>query len=399
MVQNEDNVDKAYVRDFAIRMAFYYAAVFIIVGIHMPYMAVWLDGRGMSAGQISIIFAAPLFTRVIFTPLLSYIADKSGRRRLILQLLSAGAFLSAVALIETYDFFAILSVHMIFAIFWTTIMPLTETVAMTGVRMGADYGQMRLWGSLSFIAASFSIGYVVEHLGAESVLSSLILATLFLLICAFFLPKPSGRGRLKAAIYIPQIQWKDAMTLLRAPHFILFLMGTSFAQSSHAVYYAFGTLHWQSLNITTTLIGALWAIGVLAEILLFFFAKQLFKKLSSKQLIIIAGLGAFIRWTITAFDPPLALLFPVQILHGLTFGAAHLGAMYYISETIPENYAATAQGLYAAISSGIVMGAAIALSGTLYSAYAGYAYFAMSAMGALSVGAMAVLVIYNKKTP
>ena len=55
---------------------------------------------------------------------------------------------------------------LMFAVAWTTIMPLTETVAMSGVKAaGLDYGRMRLWGSLSFIAASFCGGWVVERLG------------------------------------------------------------------------------------------------------------------------------------------------------------------------------------------------------------------------------------------
>ena len=45
-------------------------------------------------------------------------------------------------------------------------MPLTETVAMTGVKAaGLDYGRMRLWGSLSFIAASVCGGWVLERAG------------------------------------------------------------------------------------------------------------------------------------------------------------------------------------------------------------------------------------------
>ena len=56
---------------------------------------------------------------------------------------------------QARGFWPILACTLVFALAWTTIMPLTETVAMSGVKAaGLDYGRMRLWGSLSFIAAS-----------------------------------------------------------------------------------------------------------------------------------------------------------------------------------------------------------------------------------------------------
>ncbi len=377
---------------FASRLSLFYGAIFLLIGFHLPYFPVWLNWRGLSPGEIGIILSAPLAVRVFFTPVISFCADRIGNHRLMLILLAWGTLIGLLSFTLTQGFWAILSIAILSALFWTSIMPVTEAVAMDGVRSaGHDYGRIRLWGSLTFIAASFSGGIALQAYGAQSVLWLMIASSACITVAAHLLPRPVGKGRLKAATSIPPIRVKNAVSLIRSPLFLLFLFATGLVQSAHAVYYAFGTLHWQSLNISAGVIGSLWAVGVIAEILLFIFSSRVVRSFGTVNLICLAALAAVIRWTITAFSPPLWILFPVQVLHGLTFGAAHLGAVHFISDAIPEKASGTAQGLYAACSSGIAMGSALLVSGPLYAALGGYAYLVMAVLALVSLAGSAVL--------
>ncbi len=378
---------------FAARLSLFYAAIFLLVGCHLPYFPVWLDGRGLSAREIGIILAAPLAVRIFFTPVISFTADRAGNRRFVLIILAWGALACFILFSASHGFWSILAVAIGAALFWTSIMPLTEAVAMDGVRRsGHDYGRMRLWGSLTFIAASFGGGVAIQHWGAPAALWMMVAAAFCVVLGAHALPRPVGRGRLKRATALPQIHVKDALALARSPLFLLFLFTTGGVQSAHAVYYAFGTLHWRALGISAGVIGLLWAVGVIAEILLFVFSRRVVAKFGTATLILIAALASVVRWTITAFSPPLWLLFPVQALHGLTFGAAHLAAIHFVSEAVPEEAAGTAQGLYAAFAAGIAMGTAIAAAGPLYAALGGRAYLVMAVLGLVSaVGAFALM--------
>lgn len=85
------------------------------------------------------------------------------------------------------------------------------------------------------------------------------------------------------------------------------------------------------------------------------------------------------------------MLFPVQILHALTFGAAHLGAVHFISQAIPDEVSGTAQGLYAAFAAGIVMGAALLVSGPLYGMLGKYAYLVMAGVALVSLAGSVLL--------
>ncbi len=101
-----------------------------------------------------------------------------------------------------------------------------------------------------------------------------------------------------------------------------------------------------------------------------------------------------VRWTLTAFAayaPALALL---QLLHGLTFGATHLGAMHFLGRSQPDGRAATAQALYAS-AVGIGQGLLMLLAGVLYGALGGRAFLAMAAVAAAGA-ALALLATATK---
>jgi PPP family 3-phenylpropionic acid transporter len=115
--------------------------------------------------------------------------------------------------------------------------------------------------------------------------------------------------------------------------------------------------------------------GVLAEIALFAVSARL--ALRPLALLLIGAGGAVVRWAAMAFDPPAALLPVLQCLHGLSFGATHLGVIAFIARAVPAEIGATAQG-YVAVAQGLVMAAAMGLSGVLYARYGSLAYSAMA---------------------
>lgn len=149
-------------KTYGVRVSAFFAALFLIYGFHIPYLPLWLEWRGLTAGEIGIITAVPYFLRLVVTPSVAYTADRIGDHRRVILLLAWGALGAALALSQSAGFWSILATSSMLAILTWTIMPLTETVAIAGVRRGLDYGRMRLWGSLTFIAASFIGGSIVD---------------------------------------------------------------------------------------------------------------------------------------------------------------------------------------------------------------------------------------------
>jgi PPP family 3-phenylpropionic acid transporter len=362
------------------RLGLLYAALFFVVGCYLPFMPVWLHWRSLDAGEIAVLLAAPLFTRIFFTPLIGFAADLAGSRRNIVVALAWGSLLSFFLLWAADGFWQMLLASIVLAVNWTTITPLIETVATSGIRNGTlDYGRVRLWGSLSFIAASLFSGVVIGKIGPEVVLPILVAGTALFVVGAHLLPREfSDRGR--AASKLRGLEFADAIRLIHAPLFLLFLLAASLIQASHALYYSFGTLHWRGQGIPDSVIGALWSVGVIAEVALFAVSGRVIAAVGTARLLMLAGLAATARWGVMAIDPPLFLLGPLQTLHAMSFGAAHLAAIHFLTRAVPENRGATAQGVYAAAVAGLALGTATVASGPLYASFAGAAYAAMAVL-------------------
>lgn len=373
--------------DFSRRVSLFYAALFVIYGMHVPYMPVWLDWRGLSAGQISAVMAAPFFLRLFVTPLVALLADRASSHRRWIYALSWIGLALAVLLSQAQSFWPILVLAVPLIICTATVMPLTETLAAEGVRtFGVDYGRIRLWGSLTFIGASFLGGKVIETAGRGQGVHLIIIGCALTVVAAWFLPpgeavksNATGRGSV----------WRgeEPRALLKNPAFALFLLASGLVQASHATFMTFGTLIWQKQGLSGGWLGALWAIGVLTEVLLFAYSKTLFKFVGPVQLIAAGAAVAIIRWVVSAFDPPLAVLVPLTALHGVSYGATHIGAFHFMKCAVPRHASGSAQALYATVSAGVAMGAVTLLSGYVYVLYGSSAYLAMAAVAAVALGA------------
>ena len=157
-------------------------------------------------------------------------------------------------------------------------------------------------------------------------------------------------------------------------------------QGSHAVYYAFGTIHWRAIGYSEDIIGALWAEGVIVEVALFAFGAVVIRRFGAGRLTVLAGAAAAVRWAGTGLTDALPAIVVMQALHGISFGAAHLGAMHYIGQHVPLALSATAQSLYSAIVFGLFLGVMLYGAGWLYQMLAGAAYLPMAVAGIMGAG-------------
>jgi PPP family 3-phenylpropionic acid transporter len=378
-------------RRFASRVSLLFAAVFAVAGTQLPYLPVWLDWIGLGAREIAIIAAAPTLVRVAVTPAIAFAADRSADHRRFLVALAWGALAAALSLTQCATFWPVLFLTLVFAVAASTVMPLAETVTMAGVRTaGLDYGRMRLWGSLSFVAASFCGGLAIDRFGAQAAVWLLAGGATLTVLAAHRLPQPIGHGSTPAAAARPRLGLADAVGLVRSRAFTAFLLAAGTVQAAHAAFYTFGTLHWAAQGVSGGWSGTLWAIGVAVEIGLMAFSGALVRRVGAVELIVLGALASVLRWFTMGFDPPLAALIVLQALHGVTFGATHISAFYFIAETVAERQAGTAQALYAAVA-GVAMGGAMLLSGLLYPALGGRTYWAMAAIAVAGLAASLAL--------
>jgi PPP family 3-phenylpropionic acid transporter len=365
---------------FSVRLAALYVALFIGLGIYLPFFPLWLKAKGLDAQQIGIVLAVPMLVRILAIPATARLADRYDALRGVMWATLALATIG-YALVGLADgFLVILACVALAAAAHGPAMPLAETYALKGLpRRGRAYGPVRLWGSFAFVGGSLLAGFAADLIPTRDLIWLIVAAFALSALAAFMIEPLHTEPHGKSAA---------PRRLLRDPAFLAVIIGSSLIQGSHAVFYGFSTLAWSQAGLDGSTIAALWALGVLAEIVLFAFQGRLPPFLTPAALMLIGAGGAILRWLAMAIDPPVAVLPLLQLLHALSFGTTHLGVLIFITRHAAPRQAATAQA-YLAVAMGITMAGMTTLAGVLFARYGDLAYLAMALAAAVG-GACAV---------
>jgi PPP family 3-phenylpropionic acid transporter len=364
---------------FATRLALFYGTLFGLVGTHLPFFPVWLKAIGIDASWIGIITAVPSLTRFTVLPFITGLAEK---RQSLRGAMIATAFISALgfSIIGTlHQPLAVFLAYAVTACLWTPMTPLTDAYALKGVsRYGLNYGPLRLWGSAAFVVGALACGLLVDVIAARHLIWVIVgVAGLGAVVSL-------GLQPLEVPTATPATSL-GAAALLREPRFLAIIIAAALIAGSHAAYYTFASIAWQNSGLGGLTIAGLWALGVIAEIVIFALSPRF--TLSPATLVIIAALSAVARWTITAQEPPLPVLAVVQLAHGLTFGLTQIGTMGLMVRHVPSHVMARGQG-YLTACTGIVTSIASVLSGAIYARHGQGVYYLMAAMGLASAVVM-----------
>jgi PPP family 3-phenylpropionic acid transporter len=369
----------------AVRISLFYVAVFAVVGVQLPFWPVFLAGRGIEPAEIGLILALPLLVKLVANPLAGIAVDRLGSRRPLMVGLAAASLAAFCLFGLVHGFWPLAAVTLLAAAAFSPLIPLGENLAVrVAYERRLDYGRLRLWGSLAFIAAALAAGEVIGGRGPDGALL-LVLGFAVLTLAGCLLLPQAGAAAARAA------PWR----LLGERPLLLALLAATLIQASHSAYYVVGTLHWRALGHSSAAIAWLWAEGVVAEMVLFWFGAGLVQRVGPLGLLALGGAAGLARWIGTAAAEGIAALALLQAMHALTFGAAHLGVMHFLQRRVPPSLSATGQALYSTLT-GIGFGIAMAASGALYQRGSWLAWSAMAAMAA--AGALLALRLASART-
>lgn len=328
-------------------LALSYFTCFFSYGIFMPFWGVWLKGVGLPPQAIGVLLAAGLVARFLGSLLIApRVSDPS-------RIITALRVLSLLSLVWVLAFWAnthivwLLLVMVGFNLFFSPLMPLTDALAATWQKhIAMDYGRARLWGSIAFVMGSALTGKLISLYDYQAVLALLSCAVAAMLLGMLVRPHVMPRGE---PFRQENAGWRCWLRLMR--HSWRFLACVSLLQGAHAAYYGFSSIYWQEAGYSASVVGYLWALGVVAEVIIFALSNKLLRRFSGRNLLLFSTVCSVVRWWLLGWTTELSWLIVAQILHCGTFALCHLAAMRYISAH-PGSEVIPLQALYSAIATG-----------------------------------------------
>ncbi len=362
------------------RISSFYLVYFASLGVILPYWALYLRDLGFSPLAIGELMALPMLTKVLSPGLWGWLADHLGHRMMVVRI---GALLAVVAfagmfLVEGY--LGIALVMFTFTFFWNAVLSPLEAVSLAHFRGDPHlYSRARLWGSIGFILAVAGLGLLLDRTGTAPL--PMVLFSLFglIFIASLIVPEPCPDPHVGDHAPISHI--------VRRPEVIALVVCALLMQASHGPYYTFYTIYMEGVGYSRTVVGGLWALGVIAEVGIFLIIGRLLHHFGMRQLLLLAYVLALIRWVLTGALPdvvPVVLL--AQLLHAATFGLHHAAAIALIHRHFRGRHHGKGQGIYAGLGLG--------LGGALGSWYSGLVWQELGASAAFMTAALFPIVAF-----
>lgn len=356
-----------------------YAAMYAAYGVSSPFLPAFVTERGLRPEDLGFVLAAGTAIRLIAAPLAGRIADRLQALRMVLVVCIALAGAVTLGYLPAHGFALLLGLTLLHAAFLAPMTVLADALALGGSKAGAfEYGWVRGAGSAAFIAGILLSGQLVGAYGLTAIIWSQALLLVAAALAATRIPELPHEARRAPA--------GGTLALLRIARFRHLVLAAALILGSHAMHDAFAVIRWTAAGVSASSASMLWALAVLAEVVVFFAAgPALIARLTPAGAIALAALAGMLRWAVMAQTATLPALVLVQPLHGITFALLHLACMRLISGMVPAGLEATAQAIYATVGIGAATALLTFLSGFLYAQGGARGFWVMCALCAAAL--------------
>jgi PPP family 3-phenylpropionic acid transporter len=366
-----------------------YFFYFGVMGVYLPFFNLYCYHIGFNAFQIGAISAVRSVVLVLFSIIWSGIADRAQSRRpiyIVFNFLSAGLW---VFFLFYTEFWPMMAITILYGIFYSPLIAFLEAFTMDVLEDAkSDYGKVRAWGSIAFIATVLVLGKLITLYTIDIIIILILAGSALQAVGSVKIPKIKT---IKKAVTPSQVK-----SLLNRP-VIVFLFCGFLMLVSHGAYYGFFSIHLERLGYDSTFIGVAWALASLAEILVMLKSERLLRRVALETILTFSCLVAGLRWIALAhIESSLAILVS-QLAHAVTYGTFHMASILYIDTMAPQDAKTTGQAVNNAVTYGLGLMAGFFLSGFLFDRVGASYLFYVSGMIALTAGMILGMMLRKKR--
>jgi PPP family 3-phenylpropionic acid transporter len=364
----------------ALALSAYYFAYFAYVGAYSPYITLYLKDLGLASAQIGILYAIPQVMRIFGPNAWGALADRSGAPVVILRVATVLALGFFCLLYAGSSFAWIFAVLVAVHFFTSAQMPVVEALTLNQVRDAPGrYGRIRVWGSVGFILAVLGLGRLLDLAPPVAVLHVVAGLLGLTVVSSWLIPTRTGGSGPAVAGSIAKV--------VKRPEVRAFLGAGALNAFAHSALYTFYSIYLASHGYSKTIIGIMWALGVIIEIGVFQFMPQIMRRFDAAWLFSSTFVMCVVRFLIIGWGVEhWWLLVVAQLMHASTFAIYHASAVSLVGRYFGPDNQARGQALYISLSFGLGGFAGGIVSGLLWEQVGpAWTYTVSAAAGALGV--------------
>lgn len=329
------------------RLSSFYFMYYMFVGAFVPYWGLYLQSKHFSAADIGILMSLFQASRIFAPSFWGWLADYTGKRVAWIKLTAILGLLGYLGVFFGSSFLWLFFVMAAMSLFTSSTLPLAESVTLAHLEpANQPYSRIRLWGSVGFVVAAVGLGFLLDVGEISNLLWALLAIQIGLFALTFYIPEP----------HVPphHTDHLSVWNIIKNPAVLSLLIGCSLMVSAHSVYYSFYSIYLEAHGYSKSLIGGLWAIGVICEIMIFIIMPKLTARFSLKQILLASLALAVLRFSMIGLGTSsLWVLILAQTLHAATFGSFHSASVAIIHHFFKGRHQAKGQAIYSSVSYGV----------------------------------------------
>ena len=350
-----------------------------------PFLTLYYQSLGLSGTQIGLLAGLVPLTGMLSGTLWNATADATRRYRAILLTAIAGTWVATLFVSRAGGLAALLPLVLINAFFAAPIGSLIDSsvVAMLGENR-ADYGRVRLWGSVGWGLSALLVGPVLERAGLSwaFTVNLALLAVVFLIGLRVPLAQtqPAAGSTFRGSLRI-LLADSRYLTLL----FVALVFGMSL---SMVLSYLF--LHMRTMGAGESLMAVTLTAATVSEVPFLFLAGRLLRRFGVSRVMAVALALMAARAFAYAWIPSPGWVVVINLFHGPTYALFWAAGVAESNRVAPPGLGATAQGAFASAMFGLGSSLGNLSGGVIYDRFG--APFLFQSVGWLLLATLVIFV-------
>ena len=305
-------------------------------GIH-AYSSVFLLEKGFSNTLIGITLALANILSVIFQPLVAGLIDKQGKltNRNVSMASTALLLIGSILLLIIKN--GIVAIFIIFALIYMVQMvyqPIITAMYFEYEAAGCHiyYGLARGLGSAGFAVTSVFTGMAIGKFGVSILMILDIIFLTIALIVLFFFKKPAVKASEPAK---DEVAHNNLFSFIKTyPGFMLFVLGAV------CFFFAHNAINDYMIQIITPLggteaqMGTAVFIAAILELPTMALIDKVMKKISCRNLLLIAGSAFLIKTLLMLIAPNMAVVYISQAMQMFAYAVFIPVSAYFVNQTM-----------------------------------------------------------------
>jgi len=330
----------------------------------LPYISVYYESVNLKGTQIGQLSSIPFFVSMVSSIILAFLSDVSKKHKLILRVCAAGMIVVMALFPTARSFLAFLPIVFMYSIINAPFTSIMDQTTLTALENPADYGKIRVGGSIGWGLMVLATGFLVDHFyQGYGIIFYINIFFLFIFLINT-IGMPQGHKIDIKSEERPNLKMVGEM--LRQPGMIPVLLMIAIWGIGESAIGSFLFLHIKSLGGSSTLMGIALSISLVGEIVAFSIANKIQAKIGPARMMLLSFLVLF-AWLfgLSLIRNPNAIPF-FQVFGGAGYALIQSGSVAYVNARAPKELGTTAQAIRGGVLSGLGVGTGALISGVIY---------------------------------